>query len=82
MTPKHKNSSLGRSRDFGIPTNGKGDASRVTNLSAYAANFEAINWGHNPKPTVDYAETEGEWPDVMGVGPTVSTPVTIDILRE
>lgn len=76
------NSAMGRSRDFGIPgAPGKGDKSRVTNQSDYAQNFDEINWGRK-KPADVYAETEGEWPDVMDVGQTVSTPVTIDLLRE
>lgn len=34
-----------------------------------------------PAPPQDnFAETDGEWPDVIGIGP--STPVTNDIIRE
>lgn len=72
---------MGRSRDFGIPGGpGKGDKSRVTNQSAYAQNFDEINWG--PKPKVVYAETEGEWPDVIGGQIVNDLPVTNDIIRE
>lgn len=90
---KHRKSSLGKSRDFGIPgANGKGSKSRVTDQSAYAQNFDEIDWGRGKDKTVvhaydsrtgtfvPYPETDGEWPDVMGIGP--STPVTNDLIRE
>lgn len=33
-------------RNFGLNhTNGKGDASRITDIKAYRANYENIDWG-------------------------------------
>lgn len=74
----HRKSKMGQSRDLGISTNGKGSASRITNQSAYSANFDEINWGRKPKPPVDYVENEAEWPDVIGIGPS-ATPITHDL---
>lgn len=40
-----KRKSTGTStRDLGISGNGKGDKSRVTDVKAYRANFDEINW--------------------------------------
>lgn len=74
----HRKSKMGQSRDLGMTSNGKGDASRVTDKATFDSNFDLINWGRKPKPPADYVENEAEWPDVIGVGPS-ATPITHDL---
>lgn len=41
----HRKSRMGQNRDIGTGNNGKGDGDRTTDTAAYAANYDAINWG-------------------------------------
>lgn len=93
----HRKSAMGRSRDFGIPTGpGKGDKSRVTDQTAYAQNFDEIDWGRpredRSKPNPDwknahpFIENEAEWQHIPDNPPHRDEPccasITNDIIRE
>lgn len=41
--------------------NGKGDVSRVTDVSAYRENFESIDWSSKKKPFLNLQELHDEW---------------------
>lgn len=46
---------MGRNRDLSIESNGKGDANRTSDGSAYRENYEAIDWKTKPKPVDGFA---------------------------
>lgn len=46
---KHTKSIMRKSRDLGIPSCGKGDGSRITNVAEFNKNFEAIMFTYPPE---------------------------------
>lgn len=41
--------------------NGKGDASRITDVQAYRENFDCIDWSSKKKPFLTLQELHDEW---------------------
>lgn len=57
-----KNSGQQGNRSFGLDhQNGKGDKTRVTDVKAYRANFDCIDWSSKKKPFLTLQELHDEW---------------------
>lgn len=46
---KHTKSIMRKSRDLGIPSCGKGDGSRITNVAEFNKNFDEIRFSTPPE---------------------------------